>query len=38
VFGQTLRFGIHYYNGKSSQFQFFDNSEEQIGIGIWYDM
>jgi hypothetical protein len=38
VFGQTLRFGVHYYNGKSSQFQFFDNSEEQIGIGIWYDL
>jgi hypothetical protein len=38
IFGQTLRFGVHYYNGKSSQFQFFDNSEEQIGIGLWYDM
>jgi hypothetical protein len=37
VFGQTLRFGAHYYNGKSSQFQFYDNSEEQIGLGLWYD-
>ena len=37
VFGQTLRFGVHYYNGKSSQFQFFDNFEEQIGLGLWYD-
>jgi hypothetical protein len=37
VYGQTLRFGVHYFNGKSSQFQFFDNSEEQIGLGIWYD-
>jgi hypothetical protein len=37
VLGQTLRFGAHYYNGKSSQFQFFDNFEEQIGLGVWYD-
>jgi hypothetical protein len=36
-FGQTLRLGVHYFNGKSSQFQFFDNSEEQIGLGLWYD-
>jgi hypothetical protein len=27
----------HYYNGKSSQSQFFDVSEEQIGMGLWYD-
>lgn len=38
LLGQTLRLGVHYYNGKSSQFQFFDSSEEQIGIGLWYDM
>ena len=37
VLGQTLRFGVHYYNGKSSQFQFYDNFEEQIGLGLWYD-
>jgi hypothetical protein len=37
ILGQTLRFGVHYYNGKSNQFQFFDNSEEQIGLGVWYD-
>jgi len=36
-FGQTLRFGGHYFNGKSSQFQFFDSWEQQIGIGLWYD-
>jgi hypothetical protein len=36
-FGQTMRVGAHYYNGKSSQFQFFDQSEEQIGLGLWYD-
>ena len=35
--GSTLRTGLHYVNGKSTQYQFFDNSEEQIGIGLWYD-
>jgi Protein of unknown function (DUF1207) len=35
--GQTLRLGVHYLNGKSTQFQFFDNSEEQTGLGLWYD-
>jgi hypothetical protein len=34
---QTLRAGFHYYNGKSSQFEFFDQFEEQIGGGLWYD-
>ena len=37
MLGQTLRFGAHYYNGKSSQSQFFTTSEEQIGVGLWYD-
>jgi Protein of unknown function (DUF1207) len=36
-FGQTMRVGAHYYNGKSSQFQFYDQAEEQIGLGLWYD-
>jgi hypothetical protein len=35
--GQTMRAGVHYYNGKSSQYQTFDDSEEQIGFGLWYD-
>lgn len=33
----VLRTGFHYFNGKSSQFEFFENFEEQIGAGIWYD-
>lgn len=37
LLGQTLRIGGHLYNGKSSQSQFFKTSEEQIGIGVWYD-
>ena len=35
--GHVLRVGLHYFNGKSSQFQFFNNFEQQIGIGLWYD-
>ena len=34
ILGQTLRYGFDYYNGKSSQSQFFNNSEQQIGIGV----
>jgi hypothetical protein len=37
VNGQTLRLGPHYYNGKSSQFQFNAKYEEQVGLGVWYD-
>jgi hypothetical protein len=32
-----LRAGIFYYNGKSSQLSFFDQDEEQLGFGLWYD-
>ncbi|QDS97967.1 DUF1207 domain-containing protein [Adhaeretor mobilis] len=35
--GRTVRAGVHYHNGKSSQFEFFDQFEEQIGGGIWAD-
>ena len=34
---KVLRIGAHYYNGKSSQFEFFDRFEHQIGGGVWYD-
>jgi Protein of unknown function (DUF1207) len=37
VNGQTLRIGVHYYNGKSSQYQTFSRFEQQIGVGAWYD-
>jgi len=36
-FGQTMRTGAHYFNGKSSQYQFYDTFEQQLGIGVWYD-
>jgi hypothetical protein len=38
--GQTsslFRIGLHYLNGKSPQRQFFRESEQQIGLGMWYD-
>jgi hypothetical protein len=35
--GDLLRVGVQYYNGKSPQYQFFDEHEEEIGAGIWYD-
>ncbi|MEO1498116.1 MAG: DUF1207 domain-containing protein [Planctomycetota bacterium] len=35
--GSALRVGLHYMNGKSTQYQFFNNNEEQVGVGLWYD-
>ena len=32
-----LRAGVHYQTGHSNQYQFFSQSEEQIGFGVWYD-
>lgn len=32
-----LRTGLHYYNGMSNQYSFFDEFEHQIGAGLWYD-
>lgn len=32
-----LRLGALYYNGESSQYSFYDDYEEQIGLGLWYD-
>jgi len=31
----VLRTGFHYFNGKSNQFEFFDDFQQQVGIGIW---
>ncbi len=35
--GRLFRMGLHYYNGESPQFSFFDNFEQQIGFGVWHD-
>ena len=34
---KVLRMGVHYFNGKSNQYEFFDQFEQQIGGGLWYD-
>lgn len=35
--GHLLRLGVQYVNGGSTQMQFFDRHEEQLGVGIWFD-
>jgi len=35
--GRAMRTGLHYYNGKSPQFEFFDRFEQQFGIGLWQE-
>ncbi|MBI1900111.1 MAG: DUF1207 domain-containing protein [Planctomycetia bacterium] len=35
--GSLIRAGMHYFNGKSPQGEFFADHEEQIGFGMWYD-
>jgi hypothetical protein len=37
VTGSLFRVGLHYYNGKSSQYQFQTTFEQQLGLGLWYD-
>ena len=32
-----FRTGVEYFNGKSDQFSFYDESEQKVGFGIWYD-
>jgi len=32
-----LRTGVHYYNGLSDQYSFYQYFEQQIGFGVWYD-
>jgi len=35
--GHLLRTGIQYFNGKTVDFSFFPNWEQQLGLGLWYD-
>ena len=34
---RLLRTGFHYLTGKSNQFEFYRQSENQVGVGLWYD-
>ncbi len=33
----VLRIGLNYFNGKSPQYSFFREHEQQLGLGLWYD-
>lgn len=35
--GRTMRLGLQYYNGPSTQYEFFRRYDNQVGFGIWYD-
>ncbi len=32
-----FRAGVQYFTGKSDQYEFFNQYEEKIGLGLWYD-
>jgi hypothetical protein len=34
---KTFRLGFEYINGASTQYEFFNQFEQQTGFGIWYD-
>lgn len=34
---RILRFGLQIYDGRSRQFSFFNQHEQLIGLGLWYD-
>lgn len=35
--GHLFRVGLQYSDGHTSQFEFHDQSEQLLGIGLWYD-
>ncbi|WP_342190181.1 DUF1207 domain-containing protein [Stieleria varia] len=35
--GRRLRFGLHYSDGPTSQYEFFTRRESIAGLGIWFD-
>lgn len=35
--GRLVRTGFYYFNGKSDQYEFVQEHEELVGIGLWYD-
>lgn len=35
--GHLLRLGLHYYDGLSDQYSFYQVYEQQLGGGLWYD-
>jgi Protein of unknown function (DUF1207) len=35
--GQTFRMGMQCYAGMSDQYEFYDQYENKVGFGLWYD-
>jgi hypothetical protein len=35
--GHLFRVGMHCYVGMSDQYEFYDQYESKVGIGVWYD-
>ena len=35
--GHLFRVGMHYFQGMSDQWEFYDQFEDKLGFGIWYD-
>ncbi|NLS98177.1 MAG: DUF1207 domain-containing protein [Planctomycetaceae bacterium] len=35
--GHLFRIGMHYFQGMSDQWEFFDQFEDKLGFGVWYD-
>ena len=35
--GHLFRLGMQYFSGMSEQFEFYDQFEDKLGFGIWYD-
>lgn len=35
--GSLFRMGLQYFAGKSEQYEFFEQYEDKIGLGLWYD-
>lgn len=35
--GRLLRVGFQYVNGMSTQYSFYSQFEQQVGMGLWYD-
>lgn len=35
--GHLFRMGMQYYTGKSDQYELFNQFEDKVGLGLWYD-
>jgi len=35
--GRTMRIGLQFFNGPSNQYSFYEEYDQQLGLGVWYD-